>query len=145
MKIVLLKEVKGLGRKGEIKEVADGHALNFLIPSGQAAMLTKHAKSVLEAQKAKKERLVKKAAVDKAKLARKLDRKKFEIKAKADEKGTLFAGIDAKAVARELATQGFEVESTEVLLKEKIKKLGNYTIELKLGNEKVSVKLEIIK
>ena len=144
MKIILLKEVRGLGRAGEIKEAAEGYARNFLIPKGLADVLSKHNLNVLEAQKKKRERMVEKAKKDKIKLAKKIAGQKFKIQAKADEKGSLYAKINAKAIAAELSKQGFKVEDSEVKLLEPIKKTGEYEAELNLGGERVKIKLEVI-
>ena len=144
MKVILLKEVKKLGHKGEVKEVNDGYARNFLIPAGLAEILTKHTLGMQKAQQGKKERLKKKAGEDKLKLARKLNRKKIAIMTKADDSGTLYAGLDKKAIAKKLNKQKFEVEASEIKLKEAIKKTGEYKIELNLAGEKASIKLEVI-
>ena len=143
MKIVLLKEVQGIGYAGDIKEVKDGYARNFLIPQGLADILTKYNLSVLEAQKRKKERSKKLGVRSKKLLASKIKGKSFEIKVNADEKGSLYAGLDAKAIAAELAKQKFVVEASEVILDKAIKKVGEYEVELRLEGEKVKIKLEV--
>jgi large subunit ribosomal protein L9 len=144
MKIILLKEVQNLGHAGEIKEVAEGYARNFLIPKGLADVLSKHNLNVLEAQKRKHEKMLEKAKKDKVKLAKKITGQKFKIQAKADEKGSLYAKINAKAVAAELARQGFKIEDSEVKLPEAIKKTGEYEVELNLGGERVKIKVEVV-
>ena len=145
MKVILLKEVQGLGRAGDIKQVSDGYARNFLIPQGLADVLTKHTLGMLEAQKMKKVRSEKSEARSKKLLAKKINGKIFTIQVKADEKGTLYAGIDAKAVAQELNKQGFKLEPSEVKLKEAMKKIGEYEVGLELGEEKAKIKLNIEK
>jgi large subunit ribosomal protein L9 len=144
MKIILLKEVQGLGHSGEIKEVADGYARNFLIVKGLADFVTKHNLDVLEAQKKKLEKLAVKARKDKQKLAKKINGQEFEIKSRADDKGTLYSKITAKTIAQELIKQGINIEDKEIKLDEAIKKVGKYEVELNLGGEGVMIKLEII-
>jgi len=144
MKIVLLKSVKGVGQKGDIKEVSNGYARNFLVPQSLAASLDKHTLNMLEGQIRKAERTKEKVKKDRSKLARKLDRQRITLRAKADESGTLYAGLDKKAVARELSAQGFEVAANEVRLKQSLKRTGKHTVELAFGKEKVNIKLEII-
>ncbi len=143
MKVVLLKEVKNLGHVGDVKEVNSGYARNFLIPRGLADMVTKHSMGVLESQKNKRERIKKVQFKSKKLLAKKIDRKKFKIEAKADEKGSLYAKLDSKAIVRELEKQGYDIELNEVIIKENIKKIGDYTVDLKLGGEKAKIKLEV--
>jgi len=154
MKIILLKEVSGLGHKGEVKEVKEGYARNFLIPKGMADVVTKHSLNVLAAQKRKREKSKKLSPLkrDHAKagevrskklLAGKFNNKSFEILAKADEKGTLYAKLDAKNIASELAKQGYKMEVSEVKLEKPIKKIGEYKIELRLADKKAIIKLKV--
>lgn len=145
MKIILLKEVKGLGHAGDIREVSEGYARNFLIPRGLADTMTKHGINVLEAQKKKRERVAKERKVNKAKLAKKIAGREFVITAKADDKGTLYAGVDAKVIAGELKKQNLDVEPAEVILKSAIKKTGKYDVELNLAGEGVKISLEVKK
>ncbi len=144
MKVVLLKEVQNLGRQGDIKEVKEGYARNFLISQGLADILTKHSLSMLEAQKKKKVRSKKLEVRSKKSLARKIAGKNFVIQAKADDKGTLYAKVDVKAIAGELQKQDYAVDVGEVVLDKVIKKVGEYEVELKLGGEKAKVSINII-
>ncbi len=143
MKIILLKEVKGLGHAGDIKEVSEGYARNFLLPKGLADMATRHSLGVHEAQKRKRERLKNERSTKKAKLAKKIEGKEFVITAKVDAKGTLYAGADARAVAEELKKRGFDVEPDEVMLKTAIKKTGKHDIELSLAGKKAKISVEV--
>lgn len=143
MKIILLKEVSGLGHKGEVKEVKEGYARNFLIPKGMADVVTKHSLNVLAAQKRKREKSKKLEVRSKKLLAGKFNNKSFEILAKADEKGTLYAKLDAKNIASELAKQGYKMEVSEVKLEKPIKKIGEYKIELRLADKKAIIKLKV--
>ncbi len=143
MKVILLKNVNKLGRSGDIKEVNEGYARNFLIPQGLAEIATKHSIRVRKNQVFKKKRLEQKNKNKKQNLFNKIKGKSFEIKAKADEKGTLYAGLDAKNLAQELNLLGFEINPEEILLKEKIKSLGEYNIDLKILNYQTSIKIII--
>jgi len=134
-----------LGNKGDIKEVPNGYARNYLIPRGQVGILTKHTLNMLSAQAAKRKRLKKQAGKDKVKLARKLDRKRIVVRAKVNDSGTLYAGLDKKAIAKELKAQEYNVEPFEISLSQPIKKFGKHTIELRFGKEKATIKLEVLK
>ena len=143
MKIILLKPVKNLGQAGEIKEVNNGYARNFLIPQGLADVVTKHSLSVIEAQKRKREKQKKQAEAIKIKLAKKIANQEFVIEVKTDKKGTLYAKLDAKAIARKLNEQGIEVEAKEIDLGGPIKKAGEYNLNLKLAGQAAKIKLVV--
>lgn len=145
MKIILQKEVKGFGHAGDIKEVSEGYARNFLLPRSLADMATKHSLGVHEAKKNKRERVRKERGIKKTKLAKKIEGRKFAVAAKVDAKGTLYAGLDTKAVANELKKKGFDVEPNEIMLKSAIKKIGKHDIELNLAGEKVKISVEVKK
>ena len=144
MKVILLKEVQGLGHSGEIKEVKQGYARNFLISQGLADMLTKHSLGVLEAQKKKQNRIKGQEVRSKKLQAKKINGKSFVIQVKADDKGSLYAKVDAKTIAQELQKQGFIVEDKEIELNKAIKKVGEYEVSLDLGKEKAKTKIKVI-
>ncbi|MFH0892668.1 MAG: 50S ribosomal protein L9 [Candidatus Falkowbacteria bacterium] len=144
MKIILKKDVKNIGKAGEVRDVNDGYARNFLLPRGLAESATEKSWVAWTERKARKENKEKADAKNKKLLAGKINGRLFKIEAKADEKGTLYAGLDARAIVRELAKQKFSVLPEEIILPEKIKKTGNYTVELDLGGRRVKVKLEIL-
>lgn len=143
MKIILLKKVQGLGHIGEVKEVKVGYAFNFLIPKGMADVVTKHSLSVLAARKKKGEKVRKSEVKNKRQEAKKIKNKNFEIKVPADKKGTLYAKLSTKVIVRELAKQGYKIDQSEILLKEPIKKIGEYEVRLSLADEKVIIKLKV--
>lgn len=143
MKVILLKEVQGLGHAGDTKEVKDGYARNFLISQGLADMLTKHSLGVLEAQRKKQNRVKGQEVRSKELQAKKINGKSFVIQVKTDDKGSLYAKVDAKTIAGELQKQGYAIEVDEVVLDQAIKKAGEYEVELKLSGEKAKIKINI--
>ena len=145
MKVILLKEVQGLGHAGEVKEVKDGYARNFLIPNSLASILNKHSLVQAEAQKQKRERIQKLEVRSKKAEAKKMDGKSIEIIVKADEKGTLYSKLDAKKISAELKKQKFNIEPDELKLSEPIKKIGEAEVELNLACESAKIKLRVIK
>lgn len=145
MKVVLLKSIPNLGQAGEIKEVSEGYARNYLIPKDLADLVTKHSMNVIEAQKKKRERMNIQEVQAKKKLAKKLDRKTITITAPADDNNTLYAGISAKSLAVEMQNQGYKVEAAEIKLPNVIKKIGEHKAELRLGGEKARVKVRVVK
>ena len=94
------------------------------------------------AQKNKQKRLKKEEKERKNKLVKKIDRKKIEIQVKADENGTMYAGIDKKSLSAELNKQGFDVAPSEIKMKGVIKKIGKHKVELKILGQKASLVIE---
>ncbi len=135
MKILLIKDVKTLGKAGEVKEVKDGYGQNFLIAKGFA----KHATTEILAQHKEEERL---AAENLAKeiaslkeLATKLDKAKIVIRKKVGQNGHLFGSITKDEVAHALLEQhSVEIDKKHITDKLSIKSIGEHTLDLKLGH-----------
>lgn len=125
MRIVLLQDVRGVGRKHEEKEVNDGYARNFLIAKGLAALATPETLAKKAAAESHEEALVKKIRGDAARLAN----EPVQFTAKADERGTLFGGIGREEVLAALKKSGYDVSSVE--LPHPIKTLGEQKIPVK--------------
>jgi len=132
VKVIFKADVKGQGKKGEVKEVADGYARNYLIPRGLAVEATKGNLKLLEEEKAKE---AARQAEQKAKaeaMAAKLNETVLEIRAKAGEGGRLFGAVTAKRLAEELAARGLEVDKKGIQLDEPIRELGTTQVEIRL-------------
>jgi len=123
MKIILLKDIPKIGKKYEVKNVADGYAHNFLIKNKLAEMATDSAVGKIEElrKKSEAERTAKEAEIVK-KLS---GMEAFVIEAKANEEGSLFAGIKKEDILKILKTHGIEVEEEDLLLDKAIKKTGD--------------------
>ena len=137
MKVILQQDVKGKGKKGQLVDVADGYARNFLLPRKLAILATPENKAAVE--KAERARL-KKLEDDKAKAeqtAKKLEGVIVKISAKSGgDGGKLFGAITSKEIVEELAKQhGIEVEKNKLIQDEQIKTFGSYEIKCKLGFE----------
>ena len=132
MKIVLLKDVKGTGKKGEIKEVADGYANNFLLKNGFAkkadntAINESKGKAVANDYHKEQERL---AALE---LKKRLDKISVTLEIKCGENGKVFGSITSKEIADALNKQGIDLDKKKIELKEPIKSIGDYTITAKI-------------
>ncbi len=133
MKVILLSDVKGQGKKGEIVNVSDGYARNYLFPRNLAEEAT--AQNLNSAQ-VKKEAAAHKKAVEKKnaqQLAKELENKGITIKAKCGSTGRLFGAITSAEIADALREQmGMEIDKKKVVLANPIKELGKYTIVIKL-------------
>lgn len=126
MKVILLQDVEKLGKKFDVKEVADGYARNFLLPKNLVKPATEEALKQLEAEKeaaAKKAEEELKATEE---IVERLDNQEIEIIAKIDENGKLYGSLTALKIARVLKDKGFDVSKNQIKLKEPIKEVGEY-------------------
>jgi large subunit ribosomal protein L9 len=145
MKVILLKDTAKLGKRGEVKEVADGYAINVLIKKGDALMATP---SELSKWKAKEEsKLHKKALATNTfvQLVDKLDKEPIIITGKkADAKGQLFAQVKEVDIADAIfvSTQ-FSVDPKQIIIGTHIKSLGKHQVELKQGDQKAKISVEV--
>ncbi len=136
MKVILLKDVKGQGKKGEVKDVAEGYARNYLFKNKLAIEATPGNLKALEAQKrksAQKEQEEKEKAI---KLKDELADLTLEMKAKAGEGGRLFGSITSKQIAEKLEKDyGHKIDRRKIELDEPIRSLGYTTVPVKLHPE----------
>ncbi|PKM88064.1 MAG: 50S ribosomal protein L9 [Firmicutes bacterium HGW-Firmicutes-12] len=144
MKVVLTSEIKGTGKKGEVINVSEGYARNFLLPKGLAVEATDKNLKELERQKAS---LNKKKAeeLEKAqKLKKQLDAIVIKVSVKAGEGGRLFGAITAKDIGEAIEKDhGLDIDKRKIELKSPIKTLGEHQITIKLHPE-VSAVLNVI-
>ena len=132
MKVLLLKDVKAQGKKGEIIEVNDGYARNFLIKKGMGIEATA---SIINEKKQKDESLARKKQQEyenAVELGKILSGKKIDVAIKCGENGKLFGALTAKEIAESLAKLGYDIDKKKIILKENIKATGCYDIEIKL-------------
>ena len=133
MRVILKREVRGLGRPGDVKDVADGYAQNFLLPRGLAIEATagelKHLAQERDSRRAKQDR----AHADAEELAKRLGSVTLVFKLKAGEQGKTFGSITSKDIADALQREhGVEVERTKVHLAEPVRSLGVHSVEVRL-------------
>ena len=133
MRVILKREVRGLGRPGEVKDVADGYAQNFLIPRGLATPATagelKHLAQERQVEKTKKDR----AHSDAEELAKRLGTITLVFKLKAGEQGKTFGSVTNKDVAQALLREHrIDVDRTKIVLAEPVKALGAHSVEVRL-------------
>ena len=143
MKVVLLKDVKGSGKKGEVKEDSDGYARNFLIGKGLAVEASAKNMSDLAGKKSSEQHKADVARQEALDNAAKLKGKNVVIKAKAGAGGKLFGAVTASHVAEAVSQQlGVTVEKKKIALSSEIKAFGGYSAEVKLHpgiSEKITV------
>ncbi len=143
MKIVLLQDVKKLGKEGEILEVSDGYARNFLL----AKKLAKQADATaINDAKLKKEALAREKAAllaEAKELGAKLKESKIEVQVKGGDNGRIFGSVSTKEIAKAIKEQlGLSVDKKKIVVKDQIKAFGAYNIPIKL-HPKVTVELKL--
>ncbi len=143
MKVILLEDIKGVGKKDQVINASDGYARNFLLPKKKAVEANAENMSKLNAKNNsiayKKELDLKEAKV----IAEKMKNIELVIKVKAGENGKIFGGVTSKEIAEELKkAHNIEVDKKKILLNENIKNLGRFSVDIKL-NEGVMAKLTI--
>lgn len=132
MKIILLKKVKGLGEKYDIKEVADGYARNFLFPQKLAEAATPARLEVLAERKTKEATDAQKDLEKTEAFAEKLEMLEVTIKAKAQDDGTLYGAVSAKEIASAIKKHGVTVDEKNIIIKKPIKKAGDHEVTINL-------------
>ena len=144
MKVILKQDIKGVGKKDQIINASDGYAQNFLFPKNLAVPADKGNMSKLQAKKDSesfKKGEEKKQAED---IAKKIENIVLEIKVKAGESGKIFGSITSKEIADNLESQyKIKIDKKRINLKEPIKSLGSFTVEIRLF-EGVIAKLKIL-
>lgn len=149
MKVVFLKDVSSKGKAGEIREVADGYARNFLFPKGLALPATEEALKSAKAQAEQKTRSQTCLHEELSELAKLIDGKEVHFKARAGEKGRLHGSITSADIAEELSKLvNVEVDKKKVELDEPLRQLGSHEVTLSFSKEikaKVNVLIEVEK
>ncbi len=132
MKVILKRDVKGLGREGDLKEVKDGYARNHLLPTGAAVLADKGALANWERHKDQREERDRAARAGAEATAEKLRELHLEIPVKAGERGRLFGAVTSHQIAEAIAKNGIELDRHALHLREPIKALGEYKIEVRV-------------
>lgn len=133
MKVIFTQDVKGSGKKGEIKNVSDGYARNFLIAKGLAVEATNKNLSDLEGKQASQQHKIDVEKAEANRIAGVINGKKLTIKAKAGSAGKLFGAVTSAQIAEQIEAQfGEKVEKKKVSLKSEIKNFGEYEADIKL-------------
>ena len=136
MKVIFNVDVKGQGKKGEMKEVSDGYARNFLLPKKLASEATTDNINALKLKEKAKAAQIAKEKAAALETAEKLTGIQVIIKAKAGNGGKLFGAVTSQEISKALKEQhGMEIEKNKIVMKDSIKNFGSYTVKAKLGYE----------
>jgi len=141
MKIILLQDVKNIGKKGQIKEVPDGYGRNFLLAKKLAAVATTGAVVIAQKEEEKKQLLLKEQKAQTQKLAEALNKKQIIIKARSKD-GKLFGSITAKDIAAEIRKLKLEVPEKAIAVGH-LRELGSHEVKINLNHD-ISVKINVI-
>jgi len=145
MKVILLQDVKGKGKKGQMIEVSDGYARNFMLPKKLAIEATPDAINTMKMNdKATQERIAREKA-EALETSKKLRAMTLVVKAKGGGAGRLFGAVTNAEIASALEKQGVKLDKRKIVMGETIKSVGTYTVTCKLGyeiNAPLTVKIE---
>ncbi|MGI5836632.1 MAG: 50S ribosomal protein L9 [Chloroflexota bacterium] len=134
MKVVLLKDIQGVGKEGQVKEVADGYARNFLLPKGLAAIATPGTLKDLEIKQAAERKRQAKIDEEMRELAKKISDSSITVRSKVGEGGKLYGSITNADVAEAIESQlGQTVDKRKIEIEEPIRHVGEYKIPIKLS------------
>jgi large subunit ribosomal protein L9 len=139
MKLILLSDVKALGKKGDVVDVAEGYARNFLLPRNLASEANKGALAAHADQKRAQEKREAQTLADAKELATKIETTQLDVKAKAGGNGKLFGAVTNADVANAIANKlAVDVDKHKIEIKSQIKALGSYPVEIKLHRNVVA-------
>jgi len=135
MKVILLQDVKGKGKKGQMLEVSDGYARNFMLPKKMAIEATPDAINTMRMNdKATQERIAREKAEALA-VSKKLREMTVTVMAKGGGNGRLFGAVTNQEIANALEKQGVKLDKRKITISDPIKNVGTYTVSCKLGYE----------
>ena len=144
MKVILKEDVKSLGKKGEIVNVGDGYARNFILKTGKGIEANTKNLNDLKLKKANDDKVAQEHYEAAVELGKKIEAGKIEVSIKTGEGGKAFGSVSSKEIATEVKAQmELEVDKKKVQLKDAIKALGTYEVPIKL-HPKVTAKLKVV-
>jgi large subunit ribosomal protein L9 len=146
MKVIFIKDLKKQGRKGEIKEVKDGYAQNFLIKQGYAVAATLKSLEKLESEKLKEKLKEKELIEETTKLKEKLESLELEFKVKTGEQDKVFGSISSKQIADRLEEEGYKINRKDIIIDNQISSLGSHIVKISLYKDiKAELRIKLIK
>ncbi len=146
MEVIFIKDLKNQGKKGQIKNVKDGYAENFLIKNGYAVKKTKENLSKLNHEIAKKEKETEENTKEALKLKDELEKVVLEYKVKTGEGDRVFGSISPKQIKEELDKKGYKIEKNKIDKTTPIASLGFHNVEINLYNDiMATIKVHVIK
>ena len=145
-KVIFLQNIKGVSQVGDIKNVANGYARNFLFPKKLAKLATPKGLKEAEELRKRREALAVKEVEENKNLSEKLKSFILNIDKNSNDEGTLYDGVDAPEISRYLKKEGHEIEPESIKLSQSIKKLGEHSVEINLGHGiTATLKINVLK
>ncbi|KAF0193926.1 MAG: large subunit ribosomal protein L9 [Bacillota bacterium] len=138
MKVILSKDVKDVGKKGQAVEVSEGYARNFLLPRSLAVIATEGAVRSIEQEKQAVQRKKEREVEGAQKLAAKLNSTIIRITVRSGEGGKLFGSVTTADIANTLLAQGVQVDKRKIELRESIKLTGTYKVDVRVYQETIA-------
>lgn len=146
MKVIFIKDVKGQGKAGDIKEVKDGYGQNFLIRNGYAVSYTKKSKEILDLNNKNKEKQEADLIKECNKIKDELKKEVIKFKMKTGKQDQVFGAITTKQIANKLEKLGYKIDKKRIILDEPINSLGYHDVTINLHKKvQAIIKLELIK
>ena len=144
MKVILKEDVKSLGKKGQIVDVSDGYARNFILKRGKGVEANSKNMNDLKLQKANEDKLAKEQYEAARELGKKVEAGQIQVSIKTGEVGKAFGSVSSKEIAEEAKSQlGLDIDKKKIQLKETIKTLGTHNVPIKL-HPRVTAELKVV-
>ena len=135
MRVILRREVKGVGKAGDVKDVADGYALNFLLPRGLAVRASEGALREVERERESVQLRREREGAEMRELAKRIEQTALSFALRSGAQGRVFGSVTNRDVAASLAARGIAVERAQVQLAEPIRSFGTHSVEVRLPGD----------
>ena len=146
MKVIFLKDLKGQGKKNEIKEVSDGYATNYLIKNGYAVKYTKSSSDKRDEEIHNNKLLDEKNTKKANDIKKKLEKEKITFNVSCGKDGKVFGSISSKQIYEKLVELGYNVDKKKIIIKDSLSSLGMFYVDVELYKKVVArVRIELIK
>ena len=144
MEVIFLKDVKNVGKCGQIKNVADGFARNFLLPGKLATIATQAVKDRFKHEQKEKEKADKRKKSELNDFVSKLKGLKIFFNEKASKEGTLFSGISREMIVQKIKKEiGTEINKNDIRLEKPLKQVGEHSVKININNKDYSINIEV--
>jgi large subunit ribosomal protein L9 len=144
MRIILEKDIPKVGKRGEIIDVENGYARNYLIPKKLALEASKGNIKKLEQSKRNEEKELEEKIMMAMEEKRKLEEMEIVARVKVGEQGKIYGGVSGVEIAKLIEDKGYKIEKRDIIIKEKIREIGDYKVKVRLHREvEASVKLKV--